>query len=214
MKRIVTIQDISCVGKCSLTVALPIISAMGRLDNVKRFDRLIKAFAIVKASKPEANLIILGKGSLDDYLSNLANTEGVSDSVHFLGYQKQPFSFLKKADVFVLCSKTEGFPNALIEALACELPIVSVDCPSGPREILSEKFSNEPIVGIVQEKYGVLVENTPDEKLIVELLAKAIISLIDSPNKQQQYKANSIERANQFDLKIYKEKIINLIESE
>ena len=187
------------------------VIAMGRLDKVKGFDRLIKAISIVKKSVPSVNLIIVGKGELLDNLSDIAKSEGISNSVHFLGFKKNPYCYLRQADIFVLSSRNEGFPNALIESLACQKPIVATDCESGPREILSEVYSDEKIRGIVEEKYGILVEHSGDENYTVKLLADAILSLIENPEKCRLYKERALARARTFDETAYKNKIVNIM---
>ena len=191
----------------------PVIMAMGRLDAVKGFDRLTKAFALAKKNYQSLNLAILGKGDLEQELVDLAKNEGVLDSVHFLGYHKNPYAYLKRADVFVLSSRNEGFPNALIEALACEKPIVALDCDSGPREILSKEFSDNAILGIVEEEYGVLVENAPTEEEIVNLLSNAILRVITNGDLKQKYVSRGLSRAKQFDNTTYYKKIVEIIES-
>ncbi|MBE6596318.1 MAG: glycosyltransferase [Ruminococcaceae bacterium] len=195
-----------------VNVLHPLIVSMGRLEEVKGFDRLIKAFAIAHKERTDINLMIIGQGSLFEKLQDLSISEGVQDSVHFMGYQSNPHKFLKQSDIYVLSSRNEGFPNALIEALCCELPIIALDCQSGPREILSEHYTSSRTVGIVEEKYGVLVEESSSEDLIIHYLAQAILSLLNDTEKMQIYRNLSIGRANQFNNDVYKEKIISLIE--
>ena len=89
-------------------------------------------------------LIFLGDGILKDDLINDCVKLVIKDKVHFLGNVKNPFYYLAKSDLFVLNSEIEGFPNVLVEAMACRLPVISSDCKSGPREILED------------EKYGLL----------------------------------------------------------
>lgn len=191
----------------------PVIMAMGRLDVVKGFDRLIKAFALAKANCQSLSLAILGKGDLEQELVDLAKTEGVLDSVHFLGYHKNPYAYLKRADMFVLSSRNEGFPNALIEALACGKPIVALDCESGPREILSKEYSDNAIEGIVEEEYGVLVENASSEEEIVNLLSSAIQGVVGNEELKSRYAARGLSRSKQFNNDTYCNKIVELIES-
>ena len=191
----------------------PLIVAMGRLETVKGFDRLIKAFAQARKSYPGMNLAILGKGSLKESLEGLAQAEGVADAVVFMGHQQNPYRFLKEADLFVLSSRNEGFPNALIEALSCGCPIVSVDCQSGPREILSAQYSPSPVKGILEEEYGVLVENAASEERIIDLLSKAFLLLMNNKEKRDKYRSNGLTRANQFNNQVYEKKIVEIIES-
>ncbi len=120
--------------------APPVILAAGRLDPQKDFCTLIWAFAQVQAKRP-ARLMILGAASLAKpahavELKTLAATLGVEDDVAMPGFVGNPFAFMARASAFVLSSLYEGLPGVLIQALACGCPVVSTDCPSGPREIL------------------------------------------------------------------------------
>jgi len=190
----------------------PSFVAMGRLDTIKRFDFLIKAFSVVKREFANATLTFVGCGDQIDLLENLRNELGLTDSVSFLGYQKNPYPYVSMHDVFVLSSLNEGFPNALVESLACGVACVSVDCKSGPREILSENYSSDAILGVIQEKYGVLVEQSNDEELVVNNLAKAMIDISKDEIKLNYYKLIGQERANAFSTMVCKEKLIKLFE--
>lgn len=113
----------------------PVIMALGRLARVKDYPTLIRAFARLRAAVP-LRLMILGDGNQRDVLLNLAAHLGVAADVALPGFVANPYSYLSKAALFVLCSRREGSPNALIEALAVGTPVVATDCPSGPGEIL------------------------------------------------------------------------------
>ena len=158
----------------------PVVIAMGRLKEQKGHRYLLSAFALAKKEVPEAKLVILGEGPLRSSLERQATTLGIAEDVHFLGWQENPFSFLKKSRVFVLSSLWEGLPDVLLEAMACELPIVSTDCKSGPREILGSL-------------YGVLVpvKNEP-------LLAQAIVRVLRDPAFAQSIALKAKERAEDF----------------
>jgi glycosyltransferase involved in cell wall biosynthesis len=116
---------------------LPMILGVGRLTEQKDFRTLINAFAQVEKKRP-ARLIILGEGEEREVLEAMARQLNIQNRVHFPGMVLNPMVFMKKASVFVLSSKWEGLPGALIQALACGCPVVSTDCPSGPAEILDK----------------------------------------------------------------------------
>ncbi len=184
---------------------------MGRLENVKRYDRVIKAFKAVHELHPNTHLSLVGDGSLKNELVKLSADCALSDNISFLGYQSNPYAFLSKADTFVLCSKSEGFPNALIESLACSLPIVSLDCMSGPREILSEVYDETPVKGAEQRKYGILVEYAADEEQLISLLANGMCDMLENDTLRENYKHLALSRANNFSTQIYFDKLCNIL---
>lgn len=116
---------------------LPIILGVGRLEPQKDFETLLKAFYEVRKVIP-ARLLILGEGSQHSLLKCLANELGIESDVSMPGFVQNPYSYMRKSSVFVLSSVSEGFGNVVAEALACGCPVVSTDCPSGPREILRD----------------------------------------------------------------------------
>lgn len=113
----------------------PVFLAVGRLEPAKGFDVLLEAVAKMRSETP-VRLVILGEGSLRDELVDLAGSLGLAHQVDFPGFQRNPFSWMARCDVFVLSSRNEGLPNVLIQAMACGARIVSTDCPHGPAEIL------------------------------------------------------------------------------
>lgn len=113
-----------------------IVIAMGRLVEQKGFSFLLRAFSVVREESP-ARLVILGRGDQLKELQTLASKLDIDQDVAFLGFQSNPYKYVANADLFVLSSLWEGFPNALVEVMACGIPVVSTDCPSGPSEIIT-----------------------------------------------------------------------------
>jgi GalNAc-alpha-(1->4)-GalNAc-alpha-(1->3)-diNAcBac-PP-undecaprenol alpha-1,4-N-acetyl-D-galactosaminyltransferase len=129
------------------------VLAMGRLSPEKGFDTLIRAFARCAPNRPQWDLTILGEGPLSESLRRLAKELGVSDRVHLPGAVSEPTPYLRASEVFVLSSHYEAFPNALAEAMACGLAVVSFDCPSGPADMINHAANgwlvparNEPLL--------------------------------------------------------------------
>jgi glycosyltransferase involved in cell wall biosynthesis len=115
----------------------PVILGAGELGARKDFATLIRAFAVVKAERP-CRLLILGRGRQRERLLALAADLGVAAEVDLPGFVANPYPYMRQAAVFALSSRWEGLGIVLVEALACGTPVVSTDCPSGPREILGD----------------------------------------------------------------------------
>lgn len=145
----------------------PVIIAVGRLNEAKDFHILISAFAKMRRSSA-ARLLILGEGELRSSLEALASEIGLTpDDVQMPGFVDNPFAYLSRSALFVLSSRREGLPGALIEAMACGTPVVSTDCRSGPDEILEGG------------RWGRLVPVGD-----VDALAKAMTEVLDTPRDQ------------------------------
>jgi len=169
---------------------------IGRLDEGKNHKLLIKAIKEI-----DANLYIIGDGVLREELENLIEELELEDRVFLLGKHKNPYKYISKADCFVFASKREGFPNVLVEALACRLPVISTDCQSGPREILApESDTNFKLREIVEvANYGILVPVDSKDKMV-----EAMSVIKNSQKLRESYKEKSLKRAMEFD----KERII------
>ncbi len=153
----------------------PVIVNVGRLEPQKDQHNLLKAFAKLPEAQ-RGSLLILGQGSLQDELERLARDLGIEAQVRFAGYIDDPLPYMRSADLYVMSSLYEGFPNVLIEALLCGLPIVSTDCPSGPGEILG---ANE---------FGTLVARSDPDAMAV-----AIVRTLASPPDPERQRARALD---------------------
>jgi len=117
--------------------AVPLIVSAGRLAPEKRFADIVEAMKIVN-DKRFARLVILGDGPLRGELQALIDRLGLTDRAQLLGFQSNPMKYFQKSRLFVLSSRVEGLPNVLVEAMACGCPVVSTNCPTGPREVLKD----------------------------------------------------------------------------
>jgi len=118
--------------------AQPVLIGVGRLVDQKAFDRLIRAHAALRRDGVDHHLVLLGEGPQREALLALARSLGVAETVFLPGQVQNVADWLAHATVFALCSRYEGLPLVLLEALGCGVPAVAMDCPSGPREILQD----------------------------------------------------------------------------
>lgn len=119
----------------------PLCISIGRLTKQKGQWHMVRAFAEVKKSIPEATLVILGDGPYRSRLQKLILDCGLHDSIFLLGKHKNVYPFLAAADLFLFSSVWEGMPNTMLEALSVGLPIVAADCGGGPKEILAPEYA-------------------------------------------------------------------------
>ena len=202
----------------------PVFVSMGREDEVKGFWHLLKAFRRVSESLPDAKLAVIGEGSFEKYKA-LARDLQIEDRIWFTGLKKNPFPYLAKGKAYVLSSISEGLPNALVEALSLSLPVISVNCLSGPAEILHENWQEaEEKKEYFEADYGILtpaVSQTPDfqakwqneGKLIKlekeeEILAEAMLRIATDEELCRHYKERGSCRAEDFSKEKYKKKLI------
>lgn len=155
---------------------------IGRLVRQKGFDLLIDAFsALLRMGSKNWRLVILGEGEQRDALEKQIEDLGLSGQVLIPGEVKNPADYLDQADLFVMSSRYEGFPNVLLEALACRLPVVATDCPSGPGEIIQQNYN------------GILVEADS-----TAALTEAMQRLTQSRELRDQLAQNAAKSVSKF----------------
>ncbi|MEA3275469.1 MAG: glycosyltransferase [Pseudomonadota bacterium] len=151
----------------------PVILGAGRFQRQKDFPTLIRSFARIREQRP-SRLVILGEGGGREGLQRLIAELDLGEDVDLPGFQRNPFPFVARAALFVLSSAWEGSPNVLTEAMALGTPVVSTDCPSGPRELLDGgRFGPLVPVGDVEALARAMAE-TLDRRLSPETLKAAV----------------------------------------
>jgi len=199
----------------------PVLITAGRLTKQKGQWYLPRVFKALKEKHKDLKLVVLGEGELKDYLVKLSEELGLktyvwdrdelseSFDVYFLGFQKNPFKFIARSKLFVFPSLWEGFPNALVEAMACGVCVVSSDCRSGPREILAPNtdFSHQTQKPEFAE-YGVLMpvfevkyksaEEPLEEREI--MWVETIDKLLEDENLRKNHSEKAKQRAEDFSI--------------
>jgi len=171
-------------GERSKLASRTVVSA-GRLGGGKGYDRLIAAFAPVARRHPDWRLRIYGQGRKRAMLQRLIFEHDLYNNVHLMGTTPRLGEELSKASVFALSSRYEGFGMVLIEAMSKGLPVVSFDCPRGPKEIISPG------------RDGILV---PDGD--IEALSQGLLELVEDEGKRRRFGAAALEKAQTYDISV------------
>lgn len=201
LKNVVTIhnplnlEEIKEKQNQEIDLNFDFIIAVGQYENeIKQFDKLISSYAKSDLPQKQIHLVIVGNGD-ESKLKKAILESKIEQFVHLIGYQNNPFKYLKKAQFLVLSSKNEGFPNIILEALGCQIPVVSFDCDFGPRDMISS-FEN-----------GILVENQNWEKL-----TEAINLLVSDKDLYQKCKENTLNSIAPFLLEKIGQQWLNLLQ--
>lgn len=197
--------------------------SVGRYMHQKGFWHLIKAFKLVHDLHNDAKLIIVGKDYDNGKVEKLIHKLNLNESVLLTGQQKNPFNFIKNSDIYVLSSLFEGFPNALVEAMACGCPVIATDCKSGPREILYENPDLfRSFDGVEKGDYGILIslfdraENwAPDFFDETDKnLSNAMLMFLEDENLRKYYSKKALERAKMYNYEAAKKHYTDIIEAK
>lgn len=168
-----------------------VIATAGRLEKEKNLPILFKIFSEIRR-RERVKLLVIGDGSERHSLEKLSDELGVSRDVIFVGYQNNLYKFIKKADIFVHTCLFEGFANVIVEAMACGVPVVAVDCPYGPRDIIkhgengllvqmhSETLLAEALCLLLQNKQ---LRDSMSQKSLTKVLNFSIDSMVGSYQK-------------------------------
>lgn len=195
-----------------------VIVTVGRIEKEKGYTYLLDSFKQLLSYRKDAGLVIVGDGSERGEIEKKINHLGIEKNVMLCGMKKNPFPYVKSAEIFVLSSITEALPNVLIEAMCCGTAIVACDCKSGPREILYQQPEINAIAkGIEMADYGILVpdftsRNHMDREAKQEILANAINILLKDDMLRQKYEKEALIRAESYTIKSCVEKYKEVIE--
>jgi N-acetylgalactosamine-N,N'-diacetylbacillosaminyl-diphospho-undecaprenol 4-alpha-N-acetylgalactosaminyltransferase len=162
----------------------------------KNQDLIIDAIEEIKDL--DFQLILIGKGETLDRIKKRVDDAGLHEKVLFINFTDNPFQYMSRSDCFLLSSMSEGFPNVLIESMVCNLPILSVDCKTGPRELLAPSTSLDTTIGVNEfeiAEYGLLCANNCKTSL-----AMAMKWVIANKEKLNHYKQKGAERVKDFEI--------------
>ncbi|MBU2574239.1 MAG: glycosyltransferase [Elusimicrobia bacterium] len=208
----------------------PVLATSGRLTAAKGQWHMLRLFRKIKTARKDAALMLFGEGELRGYLMRLSEELGFKTfrgrrsgnreqetgagalenfDVYFPGFEENPYKFLAHARLFLFTSLWEGFPNALVEAMASGVPVISSDCASGPREILAPDTPFEFQTRTPEPApHGVLMPplsgfrrraSTPLEPA-EELWAETALALLNDKTARENYARSGLERAKDFEL--------------
>lgn len=206
-------EKINCLKKEPLTKEISelfinnkIICHVGSFKEEKGHMRLIKAFEEIRKKRKDVKLVLIGSGGpLEKEIYNKVKASTFTNDILLLGNQSNPYKFIARSDVFVLPSLNEGFPNVLIEAMACKKPVVATDCLTGPREIL---------IGSNNEKYGVLIsQNGSDENTIIKEIEKNVLLIFENKKYSEKYSELSIVRSQKYAFQRIEKRLFKIIEA-
>ncbi|HAP7176521.1 TPA: glycosyltransferase [Enterococcus faecium] len=196
-----------------------IIVTVGRLEDQKGLYHLIKAISMLK-NKDNVVVYILGHGTKKELLENLIKAYQLQNVIFLLGGQSNPYKYMSRADLYVMPSITEGFPNALVEAMSTETAVLCADCKSGPREILSNRALDTICENIEYAESGILVcpmtdsrNYSPQYEECDKNLANAIEELIENDNLRNKYAKAAKKRAELYSYDAFEHNLLQIMKT-
>lgn len=168
---------------------------VGRLVEVKGYDRLIKVFEKLSEKHKNLELIVVGNGEEKEKLEKLIRERALGNVVHLYGYKKNPYPYIKSSDIFVCSSYAEGFSTVVTESLILGIPVITTDC-AGMKELLGES------------QYGLIVENSEDG------LFNGLTQMIENKKLRKYYAEKALERGKEFCVKDRIQEIEEMINTD
>ena len=172
-----------------------ILINVGRLLPQKNQKVLVEVLELIKKEVPNVKLVLVGEGKLKKELQNLAKEKKLEKDVIFTGFQENPFKFVKRADIFLLSSEFEGGPRVMKESMILGVPVVAFK-------------TKGMFVDVLSEGTGILVPPYDKQKF-----TKEVINLLKNDELLREYQKKSLKKAEEFDIKNYADKYLELIES-
>jgi glycosyltransferase involved in cell wall biosynthesis len=176
-------NGVPVTGVPTAELQAPVLVAAGRLAHQKGFDRLLDVWARVSPQRPEWELRLFGNGPDHGALTNQISGSGMQSSARLMGFSDKLSDDLAAGSIFAMSSRFEGFPMTLIEAMAAGLPVVCYDCPTGPRDIVTDGVN------------GYLVSDGDSDQY-----ADRIVRLIDDINQRKAFGRAAVATAAQLDI--------------
>ena len=186
------------------------VTAVGRFVPEKGQWNLIKSFELLKEKIPEAGLVFVGHmGSVEQQIHEMAQKSRYAEDIKFAGYSDNPFKYCRNSAVYAMSSISEGFPNALVEAMAVNTPVVSTNCKTGPAEII---FNNPETTvtkdGYTVGEYGIItppfLQDKPDFELenkdiTHKIFAEALEKVISDKELSEKLTKTAAQKAESLD---------------
>jgi len=213
-------ESIACYS--DLFASNRIIISVGTYRYEKGYWHLVKAFSLLRSKYKGIKLFIMGseQPGHKTKLAKLVSDLKLSDDVILADFDENPMKYISKSAIYVLSSVFEGFPNALVEAMACRVPVIAADCKSGPREILSEGDPFTIATDVEHQDYGLLVPpmNIEEKYESVDIeecdrhLSRAIERYLSDESFADEYADKARKGAGRYTDELCKKLLSNIIE--